>query len=129
MDNLNYDLVLCQPDFACEADALKALAHFENTLKITSILDRQVNALAHYSKPSRPPRDQKPERYHYRIQRALAPKLSERTRRLERKSDFILATNQLDDQALFKCPPRPSLSKGGILNLMAVTQSVGTRKN
>jgi hypothetical protein len=58
---------LCQPDFACEADALKALAHFENTLKMTSILDRQVNALAHYSKPSRPPRDQKPERYHYRI--------------------------------------------------------------
>ncbi|MDY6992846.1 MAG: IS1634 family transposase [Pseudomonadota bacterium] len=91
---------LCQQNFACEADALKALAHFEHTLKMTSILDIKVNSLAHYPKPGRPPRDQKPQGYHYRIQGARASKLSERTRRLERKSCFILATNQLDEQAL-----------------------------
>ncbi|NJO18245.1 MAG: IS1634 family transposase [Thioploca sp.] len=51
-------------------------------------------------KPSRPTRDRKPEGYHYRIQEHLVSKLSERTRRLERKSCFILAPNQLDDQAL-----------------------------
>lgn len=91
---------LCQQDFACEADALKALTHFENILKMTYILDKQVNALAHYSQPGRPQRDQQPKGYHYRIQGALASKCSERTRRLERKSCFILATNQLDEQAL-----------------------------
>ena len=87
---------LCQQDFACEADAIKAA--FEKKLKMTSVVDRQVNALPHYRKSGRP--TQKPDFYGYRVCGGMASKLSERTRRMERKRCFILATNQLDDQAL-----------------------------
>jgi transposase len=91
---------LCQPDFAGEAEAFSALNAFEKKLKITYVVDRQVNALPHYQNKGRPASDQKPDFYRYRIHGNLALKLAERIRRLERKSCFILATNQLDNQAL-----------------------------
>ena len=91
---------LCKQDFACEADARKALAAFEKKLKITCLAEMQVKALARFKGKGRPAKGRKPDFHVYRIQGALASLPQQRTRKLERKSCFILATNQLDCQAL-----------------------------
>ncbi|WP_339134253.1 MAG: IS1634 family transposase [Candidatus Electrothrix sp. GW3-4] len=91
---------LCKQDFACEADALKALSRFEKKLKILSIHDARVVALPRHKGKGRPAKGKKPDFYVYRIEGNPASLLQERTRLLERKSCFILATNQLDCEEL-----------------------------
>ena len=91
---------LCKQDFACEADARKALAAFEKNLKITFVNDAQINAVPRYKGKGRPAQGRKPDSYIYRIEGGLASMPQERSRRLERKSCFILATNQLNCEAL-----------------------------
>jgi len=91
---------LCQQDFACETDARKALALFEKQQKTTFVHDVQVNAYPRYQGKGRPGKDREPDYYVYRIECGIASKPQERNRRLERKSCFILATNQLDGEAL-----------------------------
>jgi len=91
---------LCKQDFACEADALKALSRFKNRLKILSIHDDRVVALPRHKDKGRPAKGKQPDFYVYRIEGSAASLLQERTRLLERKSCFILATNQLDFEEL-----------------------------
>ena len=91
---------LCKQDFACEADALKALSRFENRLKILSIHNAQVVALPRHKGKGRPASGKKPDFYVYRIEGNLASLIQERTRLLERKSCFIIATNQLNYEEL-----------------------------
>ncbi len=91
---------LCQRQFACEADARQALAAFENTLQISVVSEAQVTALACYQGQGRPGRNRTPEGYGYRVGGHLASNPAHRTRQLERKSCFILATNELDCAAL-----------------------------
>jgi len=91
---------LCKQEFACEADARTALAAFESTLKMTFVADAQVTALARYHGKGRPAVNRTPDFQVYRIGGGLASLPAQRTRRLERKSCFILATNQLDCEAL-----------------------------
>nr|WP_276611701.1 IS1634 family transposase [Thiorhodococcus mannitoliphagus] len=91
---------LCNTDFACEADALKALARFERTLKIAMLGETHIEALPRFKGKGRPAKGREPDFFVYRIVGALASRVQERQRRLERKSCFILATNQLDEQVL-----------------------------
>jgi transposase len=91
---------LCKLDFACEADATKALNTFQKKQKITIITNAQIVAFSRYKSKGRPVEGQAPDFYVYRIEGGIASVPYERTRRLERKSCFILATNQLDLQAL-----------------------------
>ncbi|MCI5222394.1 MAG: IS1634 family transposase, partial [Candidatus Electrothrix sp. AR4] len=91
---------LCKQNFACEADALKALSCFENKLKILSIHDTRVVALPRHKGKRRPAKGKQPRFHVYRIEGNAASLLQERTRLLERKSCFILATNQLDCEEL-----------------------------
>ena len=91
---------LCSTDFACEADALKALERFEKTLKIGMLGETRIEALPRFHGKGRPARGRAPDFHVYRIDGALASRIQERQRRLERKSCFILATNQLDEQVL-----------------------------
>jgi transposase len=91
---------LCKEDFACEADARKALEAFENTLNMIVVSEARINPLPRFKGKGRPARGRQPDYYRYRIEGALASRVQERTRRLQRKSCFILATNQLDCQAL-----------------------------
>jgi transposase len=92
---------LCKQDFACEADALKALNAFEKKLKMTFVGEARVEALPRFKGKGRPARTRKPDFYVYRIAGGPASRPQERTRRLERKSCFILATNRLDTDELF----------------------------
>lgn len=91
---------LCKQDFACEADARKALTILEKKSNLTFVSDVQVTAHAHYKEKGRPAYDHAPDFYTYRVEGNMASKPQERTRRLERKSCFIIATNQLDCQSL-----------------------------
>ncbi|WP_339137415.1 MAG: IS1634 family transposase [Candidatus Electrothrix sp. GW3-4] len=91
---------LCKQDFSCEADALKALSRFENKLKMLSIHGAHVVALPRHAGKGRPAKGKHPDFYVYRIEGNPASLLHERTRLLERKSCFILATNQLDCEEL-----------------------------
>ena len=89
---------LCKEDFACEADARKALAAFEKKLKMSVVAETRIDALPRFK--GRPDQGREPDFHVFRIEGALASLVRERTRRLERKSCFILATNQLDCQSL-----------------------------
>lgn len=91
---------LCQQEFACEADAREALALFEKKQKMTVVSDVQVTAHPRYQGKGRPKKDQEADYYVYHIACGLASRPQERSRRLERKSCFILATNQLDCDVL-----------------------------
>lgn len=91
---------LCKQDFTCEADAHKAVTTFAKTLKMTCLTDVQITALPRYKGKGRPTQGVEPDFYVYRIDSSLASIPSVRTNQLERKSCFILATNQLDHEKL-----------------------------
>ncbi|CAK8723738.1 hypothetical protein GMJAKD_13140 [Candidatus Electrothrix aarhusensis] len=75
---------------------LKSLSRFEKKLKILSIHDARVVVLPRHKGKGRPAKGKQPDFYVYRIEGNPVSLLQERTRLLERKSCFILATNQLD---------------------------------
>ncbi|MEI2420974.1 hypothetical protein V6O07_11935, partial [Arthrospira platensis SPKY2] len=45
---------LCHTDFACQADALNALKHFENTLKMSLLGETSIQALPRFHGKGRP---------------------------------------------------------------------------
>lgn len=91
---------LCRQDFACPADAHKALTAFEKSRWLCTVAAFTLVEVPHYPRRGRPPQGQKPQAITYRIEGALASRPEQRTLRLQRKSCFILATNQLDTEAL-----------------------------
>ncbi len=60
----------------------------------------QIKKLPHFHGKGRPAQGKEPDFYTYRIEGAVASQLQRRNEMLQRKSCFILATNQLDDNAL-----------------------------
>jgi transposase len=91
---------LCRQDFTCETDARNALVAFEKTLTLTTVVDSQIVAVPHYRRAGRPTKDRQPDAISYRIEGALASRPDQYTRQLQQQSCFILATNQLDSEAL-----------------------------
>jgi transposase len=91
---------LCTKTFACEADARQALEQFKATLRLSRVEGEEIRATPHYSGRGRPPKGQSPERIAYVIEGALASSWATRQALLAQKSCFVLATNELDAQAL-----------------------------
>jgi transposase len=91
---------LCKQDFACEADARKVLGEFEKELKFTFLNNIQIIKLPHFNDKGRPKQGKEPDFYTFRVEGSIASQLQHRSRLLQRKSCFILATNQLDCAAL-----------------------------
>jgi transposase len=91
---------LCRQDFTCETDARQALVAFKKTLTLTTVVDSRIVAVPHYRRAGRPAQDRPPDTITYRIEGALASLLAQYRRKLQQKSCFILATNQLDSQVL-----------------------------
>ncbi len=91
---------LCQNEFACEKDAIKALDAFEKELKMTDISDFSVIKKPRFNKKGRPAKDAQPDYYTWKIEGGIASMIETREVKLRRKSCFILATNQLDDSEL-----------------------------
>ena len=91
---------LCQNEFACEKDAIKALDAFEKELKMTDVSDFSVIKKPRFNKKGRPAKDAQPDYYTWKIEGGIASMIETREVKLRRKSCFILATNQLDDSEL-----------------------------
>jgi transposase len=91
---------LCKQGFACEADAQQALIKFEKELQSTLLINTKIVSLPHFNGKGRPAKDRKPDSYSYHIDGCMASQLQYRNSLLQRKSCFILATNQLDNEAL-----------------------------
>jgi transposase len=86
--------------FACEEDAQTALQAFNQKLTLTTVCDGEIIKCARYTKKGRPSENQEPDFYQYFIGGALASVVAVHQQQLQRKSCFIVATNELDDQAL-----------------------------
>ena len=91
---------LCQNEFACEKDAIKALEAFEKKLKMTDVSEFSVIKKPRFNKKGRPAKDAPPDYYTWKIEGGLASVIETREVKLRRKSCFILATNQLDESEL-----------------------------
>jgi transposase len=91
---------LCKQAFACETDARHALDKLQKKLKITELLDMTLVEEFRHSKPGRPGKEVQPDRHIIRITGTLATRLLPYQQKLARKSCFIVATNQLDQDEL-----------------------------
>ena len=91
---------LCQKEFACENDAIKAIEALEKKLKMTQINDISVIKRPRFNNKGRPPKEAQPDYYRWQIDGSMASIIETRAIKLRRKSCFILATNQLDVSAL-----------------------------
>ena len=91
---------LCQKEFTCKKDALKALKEQEKKLKATQVHDCSATKMPKFKKKGRPAKDALPDYYVWQIQGGICSVIETRAIKLRRKSCFILATNQLDDSEL-----------------------------
>ncbi len=91
---------LCRQKFSCEADAMTVFEQFNATLKATKIVDFTVKKKPYYKTKGRPKKDQKADGFQYLISAQIASLPDEHKRRVERKSCYILATNQMDKTLL-----------------------------
>jgi len=91
---------LCKQAFACETDARHALDKLQKKLKITELPDITLVEECRHSKPGRPGKEVQPDRHIIRITGTLATRLLPYQQKLARKSCFIVATNQLDQDQL-----------------------------
>ena len=91
---------LCRETFHCPEDAWRALAAFRGRLRVLEVHDADVIERRHYKSAGKPAADAVPESISYHLNGALAARIAARERRLVRRSCFILATNELDEDAL-----------------------------
>ena len=86
--------------FACIADAEAALAHLQKTLKVVALHDPRLVEITGFKSKGRPGKDRKPDIIGYRIEAEIASVLETRQRKIQQKSCFIIASNQLDEAQL-----------------------------
>lgn len=91
---------LTQQEFACEKDAQDASKKLIKTLKVVNINDLKIVKSGRFNKKGRPAKNAAPDYYVWKIEGGVSTNIENRANRIRRKSCFILATNQLDDQLL-----------------------------
>lgn len=91
---------LANQTFACVADAQAALAKLQKILKVVTLHDPEIIEVASFSKKGRPRKGQLPDIIRYRIEAGVASVLETRCHKIQAKSCFIIASNQLDEAQL-----------------------------
>ncbi len=91
---------LASQTFTCVADAETALAQLQKTLRITILHDPKIVEIASFNNKGRPRKGQLPDTIRYRIEAGIASVLDIRQRKIQHKSCFIVASNQLDEVQL-----------------------------
>jgi transposase len=86
--------------FACEADAQVALEAYTKQHTGSLVCESRIVARPRYAKQGRPAKTQSPDRIEYFIEGGLASVIETYRRKLQRKSCFIVATNELDESLL-----------------------------
>lgn len=87
---------LCCQNFSCQEDAEKALQTFKKKQTLIDIIVEPVEKIARYSRSGRPGKEQPPDSFDYQIRGRIQSLIQPYVTKLQRKSCFILATNQLD---------------------------------
>ena len=93
-------IALSKRSFACIADAEAALAHLKKTMKVVALHDSRIVEVLGFKDKGRPGKDCKPAIISYRIEAGVASVLETRQRKIQQKSCFIIASNQLDETQL-----------------------------
>ena len=93
-------LKLNRQPFGCEQDALKALARFAKQCSYLEINTLPCEKKPYYAAKGRPAQNSEPAGYHYLIRADVSCCLEEYQQAARRKGRFVIATNQLDEQAL-----------------------------
>lgn len=88
--------LLCRQNFSCQADAEKALQAFKKKQTLIEVIADPVEKIARYSHSGRPGKEQQPDSFDYQIRGKIISLIEPYRAKLQRKSCFILATNQLD---------------------------------
>jgi transposase len=91
---------LCKESFACEADALKAIKAFEQTLHHCQLTPVSVVKKVHHGKRGRPKPDTVPESVRFHLQATLVQNTEALAAQQRIAGRFILATNVLDCEEL-----------------------------
>ena len=91
---------LAKQTFACIADAAAALAHLQKTVKVVALHDPHIVEVVGFKGKGRPSKNRKPDSINYRIEAAVGSVLETRLRKIQQKSCFIIASNQLDESQL-----------------------------
>jgi hypothetical protein len=86
--------------FACVADAEAALAHLQKTLKVVALHDPRIVEVNGFKGKGRPGKGRKPDTVSYHIEAGVASVLETRHRKIQQKSCFIIASNQLEEAQL-----------------------------
>ncbi len=91
---------LCRTRFNCPEDAERALAAYQKTLKVLTVHEVETISHKHFASAGRPRKDAVPETISYHVGGALAATISQREMLITKRSCFILATNNLDEDDL-----------------------------
>ena len=91
---------LAKRTFACVADAEAALADLQKKLKFVTLHDPQIIEIKHFKDKGRPKKGSTPNTVSYRVEAGVASMLDMRQRKIQQKSCFIVASNQLDEKLL-----------------------------
>ncbi len=91
---------LCKTRFNCLEDAERALLNYQKTLKILSVHEPTITSHKHFASAGRPRKDAVPEAISYHIGGVLSATISQRESLITKRSCFILATNNLDEDDL-----------------------------
>jgi len=91
---------LAQQSFAGTTDAEAALAHLQKKLKVVALHEPRIVEVVGFKGKGRPRKGRKPDTVSYRIEAGVASALEIRQRKIQQKSGFILASNQLDETQL-----------------------------
>jgi transposase len=91
---------LCRTRFNCPEDAERALAAYQKTLKILRVHEVGITPHKHFASAGRPRKDAVPDAISYHVSGALVATISQRESLITKRSCFILATNNLDEDDL-----------------------------
>jgi transposase len=91
---------LLKKKYGCPKDALKHLQSFKRTMKYHMIIDESTQDVLGYKEQGRPKKDQEKQVMHVLLKGKLIQNDQAIMRAKLNKGRFILATNQLDTQAL-----------------------------
>lgn len=89
---------LCQQEFACAADAMKAARRFQCQLRFHQLAELEIIKYSHHARSGRPRKDAQPTYCCYKICANLVSNPVAITTEQQRAGRFILATNVLNER-------------------------------
>jgi transposase len=110
---------LAKQPFACVADAQRALAKLQKKLTTIKLHDIVIEEVASYEGKGRPGKKRQPNKISYYLQANAASELLGYERKVQQKSCFIIASNQLEESELsseemmsYYCPGQQKVERG-----------------